>query len=190
MKILYLALLIILLGAFGLALNIVRKRFSTLTPLLGWMVGMSYFVLAPLTILTFNGGYRVPVSEDVSSLWGDVNLSNPVFLRPYAVIWISMILICVVVFLFCPGAAAKEKNDRVISCRRLEQVILISMALSMVAWIIMIWLVGGLAEFLASHWYLRSSDLAERYGVAFVFYTHVSLCTQIAYTVQLRYTQT
>jgi hypothetical protein len=182
MRILYLALLIALLGTFGLALNIVRKRFSVLTPLLGWMVGMLYFVLAPLTILTFNGGYKVPVSEDVSSLWGDVNLSNPVFLRPYAVIWISMILICVVVFLFCPGSAPKEKNDRVISCLRLEQVILLSMALSIVSWIIMIWLVGGFAEFLASHWYLRTSDLAERYGAAFVLYTHVSLCTQIAYT--------
>ncbi len=182
MRILYLVLLMVLLGMFGLALNIVRKRFSTLTPILGWMVGMTYFVLAPLAILTLNGGYKMPVSEDVSSLWGDVNLSNPVFLRPYFVIWLSMILICAVVFFFCPGSATKEKSDRIISRRRLEQVILVSMGLSIVAWTIMIWLVGGFEEFLASHWYLRNTDLAERYGATFVFYTHVSLWIQIIYT--------
>lgn len=182
MRILYLTLLIVLLRRFWVALNTVRKRFSTLTPILGWMVGLAYFVLAPLTILTLNGGYKVPLSEDVSSLWGEVNLSNPIFLRPYFVIWLSMILTCGVVFFFCPASAPKEKNDRIISRRRLEQVILVSMGLSIVAWIVMIWLVGGLEEFLASHWYLRNSDLAERYGAAFVFYTHVSLCTQIVYT--------
>jgi oligosaccharide repeat unit polymerase len=182
MRILYLTLLIPLLGTFWLALNTVRKRFGTLTPILGWMVGMTYFVLAPLAILTLNGGYKMPVSEDVSSLWGDVNLSNPIFLRPYCVIWLSMILVCAVVFFFCPGSAPKEKSDRIISRRRLEQIILVSMGLSIAAWTIMIWLVGGFEEFLASHWYLRNADLAERYGAAFVFYTHVSLCTQIIFT--------
>jgi hypothetical protein len=182
MKIFYLALLIILLVTYGLALNRVRKSFSVLTPILGWMVGLAYFVLAPLIILTLNGGYKSPVSDDLSSLWGEVNLSNPVFLRPYFVIWLSMISICSVVFLFCPEPNPKKDRHRVISRRRLEQAILVAMALSVMDWIITIWLAGGFAEFLVSHWYLRNADSAERFGAAFTLYTRVSLCNQIVYT--------
>jgi oligosaccharide repeat unit polymerase len=182
MRILYFVLLLVLLGTFGLALNTVRKRFHTLTPILGWMVGLSYFVLVPLTILTLNGGYKTPLMDDVSPLWGEVNLSNPVFLRPYFVIWLSMILICAVIFLFCPGSAPKETSGRIISRRRLEQVILVAMALSVLDWIMMIWLAGGFADFLVSHWYLRNNDLSERFGAAFTLYARVSLCIQIIFT--------
>ena len=182
MKIIYLTLLIILLVTYGLALNRIRKSFTVLTPILGWMVGLAYFVLAPLTILTINDGYKSPLSDDVSPLWGEVNLSNPVFLRPYFVIWLSIILICAVVFLFCPESNPKKDRRRVISRRRLEQAILVAMALSLLDWIFMIWLTGGIAEFLVSHWYLRNADLAERFGAAFTLYARVSLCNQIVYT--------
>jgi len=182
MRILYFALLLVLLVTFGLALNTVRKRFHALTPVLGWMIGLSYFLLVPLTILTLNGGYKTPLLDDSSPLWGEVYLSDPVFLSPYFVIWLSMILICAVIFLFCPGSAPKEQGGAIISRRKLEQVILVPMALSVVNWILTIWLVGGLADFLVSHWYLRNNDLSERFGGAFTLDTRVALCNQIIFT--------
>ena len=56
------------------------------------------------------------------------------------------------------------------------------MALSVVGWVTLVWLVGGLAEFVVSHWYLRAETLAERLGGYFTLYARISLANQLLFT--------
>ncbi len=182
MRILYLALLVILLVTYWLALNKIKKNSAGLTPLLGWMVSTAFFVLGPFTILTLNGGFKFPAAYGMNGTWGEVDLSKPQFLGPYLVIWFSLMLMCAVVHLFCPAFPPKKGDNHIVSRRRLERVILITMALSSLDWIVTIWLNGGLSDFLVSHWYLRQENLVERLGSMFILYTRSSLVNQILFT--------
>ena len=172
----------VLLGTFGLVLNKVRKAFHVLTPILGWMVGLAYFVLAPLTVLTLNGGYTFPDTYGLSGNWWKVDLSKPQFLFPYFVIWLSMMLTCAVVYLFCPVSTRKQDWNYTVSLHKLERVILITMALSLLDWVAMVWLLGGVGEFLNSHWYTRHEPLIERFGGVYILYMRLSLVNQILFT--------
>ena len=178
----YLVLLAILLATYWFALNRVKRNSQGLTPLLGWMVGLGFFLIAPLTILTFHGGYEMPASEGLTEAWTKINLANPIFFRPYLVVWLSVMLTCVTAWLSSGTSVPQDAGTRSISLRRLERVILITMALSVIDWAVLVWLVGGVAEFLVSHWYLRSEELAERLGSSFTLYTRLSLANQLLFT--------
>jgi len=163
----YLFLLAILLATYISVLNRVKRYSAGLTPLLGWLMGLGFFLLVPLTILTLHGGYEMPPADGITEAWSKVNLANPVFFRPYAVIWLSLMLTCLAAYQFGASPACLESN-RTISIPKLERVLRITMALSIVSWATMVWLVGGFAEFAVSHWYLRNVALAERYGITIV----------------------
>ncbi len=182
MRTLYVLLLLILLGTFWLVLNRVRKAFDMLTPVLGWMVGLVYFVLAPLTVLTLNGGFSFPDAYGLSGDWWKLDLAKPQFMVPYIMIWISLMLACGVGYFLCPSPAQRQFRELVISNRKLERIILITMACSVLDWIAAIWLSGGFVEYLASHWYTRGTLLIERFGSLYILYTRVSLVNQILFT--------
>jgi hypothetical protein len=178
----YRFLLAILLAAYAAALSRAKQNSDGLTPLLGWLLGLGFFLLGPLTILTLHGGYELPPSEGISEAFTKVNLANPLFLRPYLVVWLSMMFTCLAVFLAGGAAGSQLAPRQFISCRKLERIILITMALSLVDWAVLVWLVGGVAEFLVSHWYLRSASLAENLGGTFTLYARVSLANQLLFT--------
>jgi hypothetical protein len=182
MVIFYLFLLAILLATYWSVLRRVKRNRDGLTPLLGWLVGLGFFLLGPLTVLTLHGGYELPPSDGATEAWAKINLANPVFFRPYLVIWLSMMLTCITVLLAGGEAGSQPAPKRFISRSKLERVILIAMALSIVDWATLIWLVGGIAEFAVSHWYLRSEALAERLGGAFTLYARISLANQLLFT--------
>jgi len=183
MIVFYWFLLAILLATYGSAFGWVRRRSEELTPLLGWLMGLGFFLLGPLTVLTVHGGYEFPPSEGITEAFTKINLANPVFFRPYLVIWISMMLTCGTVFLAGGRAVGSQLAPAcIISRRKLERVILTTMAFSMVGWATLVWLVGGIAEFLVSHWYLRAEMLAESLGGYFTLYARIALANQLLFT--------
>jgi len=182
MIIFYWFLLAILLATYGSALSWVKRRSEGLTPLLGWLMGLGFFMLGPLTVLTVHGGYEFPPSEGITEAFTKINLANPVFFRPYLVIWLSMMLTCSTVFLAGRAAASEPAPARIMSSRKLERVILITMALSITGWVTLVWLVGGIAEFMVSHWYFRAEVLAESLGGYFTLYARTVLANQLLFT--------
>jgi len=190
----YWLLLAILLATYASALSRVMRHSRGLTPLLGWMVGLGYFLLTPLAILTVRGGYDLPASEGISEEWTRVNLANPVFFRPYLFVWLAMMLTALAAAIASSRTASRGENASSttaseshaiapnISLSKLERAILIAMALSLVDWAVLIWLVGGVAEFFVSHWYLRSEELSARLGATFTLYTRISLANQLLFT--------
>jgi oligosaccharide repeat unit polymerase len=183
MRTFYILLLLVLLGTFGFVLNRVRRAFDTLTPLLGWMVGLAYFFIAPLTILTLNGGFKFSAVYMMNGNWGEVDLSKLQFMGPYLVIWLSLMFTCAVAYFLVPAPThGRNGENQLISFRQLQRVIFFTMALSVLDWITTIWLNGGVAEFLISHWYLRQEGMAARFGGIFVLYERCSLVNQILFT--------
>jgi hypothetical protein len=178
--ILYLIFAIILVISYGAVLNRTRKSSIGLTPLLGWMMGVTYFMVIPLTLITLNGGYRSPQSYDYSG-WANVDLSNVMYFRPYTLVWLSLMLNCGVAFFLGPSFHETEDGPGLICRGKLERAILIAMALSLASWGVMIWLVGGLETFLLSHWYTRVEDLVEQYGTEFVLFDHLDQSNQIVF---------
>jgi|GEM_PF-1888193 hypothetical protein len=178
----YLFLLAILLATYGFALTSVKRRSDGLTPLLGWLMGLGFFLLGPLTLLTLHGGYEMPPSEGITEAWTKINLANPVFFRPYLVIWLSMMLICTTVFLAGGAVGSQPAPTQFISYRKLERVILLTMAISIAGWVTLVWLVGGVAEFVVSHWYLRAETMAESLGGYFTLYARILLANQLLFT--------
>src|SRR5271165_737109 len=178
----YLVLLAILLATYGSVLTRVKRNSAALTPLMGWLMGLGFFLLGPLTILTLCGGYELPPSGGWTEAWGKVNLSNPVFFRPYLVIWLSLMLTCLAAWLFQAKPASLGRGEDETSIPRLERAIRITMALSVIDWTILVWLVGGPAEFAVSHWYLRNEMLSDHFGGGFTLYARLSLANQLLFT--------
>jgi hypothetical protein len=182
MIVLYLFLLAVLLATYASALSRVKRNSDGLTPLLGWMMGLGFFLLAPLTILTLHGGYEMPPSGGWTEAWSKVDLANPVFFKPYLVIWLALMLTCLAAILFDEASAARESRSHVVSIPILERALRITMVLSILSWATLVWLVGGFAEFAVSHWYLRNVAMAERFGASFTLYARLSLANQLLFT--------
>src|SRR5258708_14177237 len=181
MIVFYLFLLATLLATYISVLNRVKRYSAGLTPLLGWLMGLGFFLLVPLTILTLHGGYEMPPADGITEAWSKVNLANPVFFRPYAVIWLSLMLTCLAAYQVGASPAHLESNHT-ISIPKIERALRITMVLSIVSWATMVWLVGGFAEFAVSHWYLRNVALADRYRGVFSLYARLSLANQLLFT--------
>jgi hypothetical protein len=181
MRFVYLPMLAVLLVTYGCVLNRVKKNSAGLTPILGWLTGLAYFLMIPLTVITLNGGYKSPKSYDMSD-WGDINLSNPNFFRSYTWVWLSIMLACAVAYFLCPALPEKSSNDDAAKNKGLERAMLVMIGLAVVDWAVMIMLVGGVEAFLISHWYTRVEDLSEQYGTAFVLFDHANEVNQVVFS--------
>lgn len=182
MRILYITLLFGLLGAYWAALSRLKESFKVLTPILGWVAGLGYFVIIPWSVVTLRGGFRYPAIYAQNGIWGEVDLSRTQFLGPWIFIWLSLMLACAVTYCCCPERVQEQGPDFAFSRRRLERVILVLIGLTVLEWAATIWMNGGIEQFLVSHWYHRQDALIERFGTAYILYMHASSSLQILLT--------
>lgn len=181
MQTLYLLMLAVLWGTYVLLLVRLRKVFTGLNPILGWIAGLGYFVIAPFSIVTLRGGFEYPAVYEQSGNWGAVDLSRPQFLGPWIFVWLALMLACVTAFLSCPAPGAPATETRGISPKRLERIVLFSMSLLLADAALTIYLNGGIEEFLISHWYHRQDTLIERFGVIYILYMHASAALNVLF---------
>ena len=180
MIIAYVVLLLTLLATYFLIMIRVGQRCGPISPLAGWMVGLGYFTLAPLALITVHGGYRLPEMFDVGGYWGGVDLLTSRFFVPYLMVWLSMMGALAVVYLFLPRSQPSHwwKHVRV---GHLQKSIVVCMAMMFAGWALLIWMVGGIEEFLVSHWYSRTEELVARNGDLFVLWNHFVTANQIVF---------
>src|SRR6202789_2655662 len=86
MRILYLCMIAILLGSFWRALVKLRHNELALTPILGWVLGLAFFILAPLTLIVVHGGYSIPSFYEVNDSYSHVDLSTGEFRIPINIV--------------------------------------------------------------------------------------------------------
>ena len=183
MRFVYLFLLGILLISYGCTFRRVIRSSEGLTPLLGWLAGLGYFLLSPLALITVLGGYALPPAYDVGQDWHAVTLTNARFLVPFLVVWLCLMGACLAVQLFHVGGRQEARDTpAAVSRQGLERAILITMGLTVVNWTLLVWLVGGIEEFLISHWQQRGEDLVARLGDSYVLADHLFRANQVVFT--------
>jgi hypothetical protein len=182
MQIIYLLLLSVLLATYFIVLRRVLRRSSELTPTLGWIIGLGFFVVAPLSIMTVSGGFALPAVYGVDRPWGSVDLSNPGFFLPYLVIWLALMLSCLVIYLFSVKEGREVDAATPGTADIIKRTLWITFFAAICYWVFTVELAGGMEQFLISHWYTRGEDLAGTYGDAYVLLTHLALCNQVIFT--------
>ncbi|MGH9714422.1 MAG: O-antigen polymerase [Candidatus Acidiferrales bacterium] len=182
MKILYIIFFFLLVGAYASVLAKLKRSFRILTPILGWMVGLGFFVMIPWGLVTLRGNFTYPAVYAQSGVWGGVELSRREFLGSWIFIWLSLMLVCGVVHFCCPAPAGNHSRDFSFSRCGLERVILILIGFKSLDWIATIWMNGGIEQFLVSHWYFRQDALIHRFGAPYIVYMHASSALYIILT--------
>ena len=170
MRIIYLLFSATLVATY-LWVSVRILRFSSgLNLLIGWMAGVGYFVVLPLTVLTIAGKYRLPDKYDIGQNWGEVDLTSSDYLLAYLTVWAAAMLMCATLWV---TARPVNREAQIVDLRSvLERVLTLLMAVLAMEWMLVIRLVGGLNEFIASHWYQRSENLVAEFGDRYVFVSH------------------
>jgi len=183
MRFIYFPMIAVLVWSYSRALQCARDERTPFTPLLGWLSGLGYFVVAPLSILVLNGGYQIPTFYGVNDRYASVNLSDSRYLIPVLVVWLSLLFAFQVVTLLRPGNTNSSTAwDLPLRDQKLRRVILITLAISCLDCWFTIWRAGGLDSFLLTHWYLRQAESFAAFGDAFVLYAQFSLANQMVFT--------
>jgi oligosaccharide repeat unit polymerase len=150
---------------------------------MGWMAGLGYFFLAPLTLLVLNGGYAVPAFYQANDSYSSVNLSDSTYFLPMMVIWLAAFFTFGAVIVLTP----RYQNDRddpppPLNEGKLKQVMLLTWGIALLDYGITIWLSGGLAAFLVTHWYLRQTEFFTRFGEQYVLYAQLTQANFVVFT--------
>jgi hypothetical protein len=183
MRLLYFPLLAVLLWTYWRALSRARDERTPFTPLVGWLVGLGYFVIAPLTILVLHGGYKIPEFYQANERYASVNLSDSRYIIPMLVIWLALFLAFQAVAMLRPMKKRSWiASDLPLNEQKLKRVVLLTGGLSVLDWVFTIWRSGGIESFLISHWYLRDVESFAKFGDLFVLYAQLSLANKIVFT--------
>jgi hypothetical protein len=182
MRWLYSIPLAIVLWTYMRALSRCRDNDLPLSPLLGWLAGLGVFVIVPLTFLVVVGEYTIPARYSANDLYSTVDLSNPSYGIPMAVVLCAVWLTCLSVIYFHPRTEIGHETDCQPDGAVLKRTIYITLCLSMLGYAYTIYSAGGLASFLVTHWYVRDSDALEKYGDLFVAYMRIAQANQLLFT--------
>jgi oligosaccharide repeat unit polymerase len=183
MRAIYILLLATLLFSFWEVITRLRSRYVVLTPILGWIVGLGFFILAPLTFIVLNHGYAFPDFYGMNDRYAKVDLSNTSYFIPFMVIWLSLLLSFMVAIFSMPRPDARQARREVdIDESRLRRIIFTTAGLALLDYSLTIWLAGGVTAFLLSNWYGRVVELTARLGDSYVFYSWLSQANQTVFT--------
>jgi oligosaccharide repeat unit polymerase len=183
MKILYLILIVPLVWSFWKSIEKLRRRGPELTPVLGWVLGLAFFILGPLTVTVLHGGYEIPSFYEVNDSYSTVDLSSTEFSLPVLAVWAALLFSFLAVIWFMPnGRKTNRKTERTMDEAKLKKALLVTAGLGIFSYVVMVQMVGGLEVFLVSHWFKRQEELVGRMGDWYVLFTQLSLAAQILFT--------
>lgn len=183
MRVIYFLLLASLLLSFWKAISRLRTANTVLTPILGWVVGLGFFILAPLTLIVVNGGFEFPSFYGMSDRYSKVDLSNPSYFIPFIVIWMSLLFSFMAVIFCLPSTSPRQRRREVdIDDLRLRRIIFVTAGLALLDYSATIWLVGGIEPLLLANWYTRGTEFGARFGESYILYSWLSQANQTIFT--------
>ncbi len=166
--------------ASGLVIHRLRAESSLLSPAFAWIFGLGFFILIPLSVIVLAGGYRYPLSYGIVGYWDTVDLSDKSFFMPMLVIWATLFLSLLVVYLL-----AREKPTfaplRPLNKSAVEKVLTATLALSCTQWAILLYVLGGIEGLFLSHWYTRNEAFVEQLGDIFVLALRLQQVNQLIF---------
>lgn len=183
MRAVYFILQASLLLGFWKAVCRLRATNRVLTPILGWVVGLGFFILAPLTLLVVNGGFEFPSFYGMSDRYAKVDLSNSSYLIPFIVIWMSLLFSFMIVIFCLPRTSSRHRRLEVdIDDQRVRRIIFVTAGLALLDYSVTIWLSGGIGTLLISNWYFRGTEFGAHFGESYILYSWLSQANQTIFT--------
>jgi hypothetical protein len=183
MKFIYLPLLAVLWWSYGRALKRARDGRTPFTPIMGWLVGLGYFILVPLTLLVLNGGFTIPAFYDSNSSYASVDLSSGKYFLPMLVVWLSLLFSFQAVIALPPSRLNNEPAVELsINNRRFKRALLLTFGANFVGYIATVWASGGVEAFFVSHWYRRQEEMFGSLGDLYVLYLWLTLANSVVFT--------
>lgn len=185
MTFIYMIMIVVLLILFVFALQRQIKYYRTLTPVMGWLAGLFFFIVLPLTFIILNQGYEKPGYPLIAGLWGMITTRPSTFLQPFLMIWLTLVLTNLTVIFFTPryitrNEEAIQSNKKwIVSIIQLKRILLTSILISFIFFGINIFLGGGLSNYFSQHWYFRFDEYSQKLGLLFTFYLKVYSTNQI-----------
>ena len=183
MRIVFFFCVATLLWSFWKAVVRLRGRHAALTPILGWIVGLGFFNLAPLTVMVCNGGYEFPSFYNPSNSWSKVDLSDVKYFIPFLVIWMSLLFSFLAIILLTPAIDEKRIRSEIsFNESKLRRIVFITGCITLLDYVVTIWMAGGLQDFFASHWYERGEEFVARLGDLWTVYQWLSMGNLTVFT--------
>jgi oligosaccharide repeat unit polymerase len=104
-------------------------------------------------------------------------------LPAFLIIWASLLFSFLAVILFLPKLnQERQRREVFLNDAALKRVIYLNVCLAVIDYAVTVYLVGGVAQFLVSHWYLRADDMSTHLGLGYVLYSWFSQANQIVLT--------
>src|SRR5262249_35843539 len=125
--------------------------------------------------------YQLPLRYQVDFYWRGGRFYDNGVLLPFLTILVFFVLLRVIINLFFFSLPRKRPTPSLFLCEKLGFILIMTMALSLVDWLINIKLVGGLEAFLLSHWYERGELLVTQLGDSFVLLVHFGMANQVIF---------
>jgi hypothetical protein len=72
MRVIYILLVALLLLSFWKVITRLRRRHAVLTPILGWIAGLSFLMLTPLILIVLTGGFEYPFFYGMNETYAKV----------------------------------------------------------------------------------------------------------------------
>ena len=181
----YIILIVALIILFVIAFYRQIGYYHTLTPVLGWLAGLFFFIVLPLTFIILNEGYVRPGYPKLYPLVGSITTQPAEFLMPFILVWIILALTNLVVIFFTPKSPLwhedqeKQLNKGTLSLIQLKKILISSIVISFIFFAINIYLGGGFSNYFSQHWYYRFNDLSTQYGLIFTLYLKLYSANQV-----------
>lgn len=159
------------------------RRHDAPSPLMGWLTGLSFFVILPLYGLALNGGYSIATTFRSRGRWADLDLLDPSYFPSFLVIWLTLFLTALTLLIVLP------KQYRIIasthptpSTLQLRTIIITCCGILLATWIFTVYQLGGLHNYLSLHWYGRLDETTQQWGGFFTLTQHASGALKIILT--------
>lgn len=151
-----------------------------LSPLTGWLVGLTYFMILPLTFVVVMDGYQAPILLSVGNT-GNVDFDNDRFIYPLTVAITALIGALLVVIAMAPRPQIRPTSSSriIIDTRGLKQVMWFAIILTLADATFQVAYFGGVSAFLDSYWYSRWQQMGETLGEFSVLYARLSEAVQV-----------
>lgn len=184
LPVVYFILLLNLTGMLWFVLKEIKKTYAGPTPIIGWLLGLGFFVVAPLFIMVLSGGFTMSIMWGPQSAWKKVDLTDQMFFRSFIMIWGSLMLSFLTTYFFLPGKNKRGQGLAVdqLSRKKIKKVIKTTMWISLSIWAVRLWAAGGLVSFFTTHWYFRSQVLSAVLGEGTLILLRFSQANQLIFT--------
>lgn len=172
-------------GLFAFTLFSLIRDGMAISAISGWVIGIGYFICAPLEIVLLNGGFSLSDRHPIGGNYGEITFKSDDLIYALCVIAVNVLIILGIICVL--GFHSRQDKKRrqpsipnlYIDWEAFRRITYCLFAILLIEWSVSIYAYGGIESYLFSHWYTRADDAIEKIGELFLIYLRLSQSLQI-----------